>query len=58
MGQHALVTKRCLDVYLTELSPSSRVPRIIPQNNILKDYVEAYWPIYYKYIEDYKFHEI
>lgn len=51
MGQHALATKRCLDVYLTEPSPSSRVPRTVPQNTILKDYAEAYWPVHYKYIE-------
>ena len=58
MGQHALATKRCLDVYLTEPSPSSRVPRIVPQKNILKDYAEAYWLVRYKYIEDCEFHEI
>lgn len=58
MEQHALATKRCLDVYLTEPSPSSRVPRTQPQNNILKDYAEAYWPVHYKYIEDCEFHEI
>ena len=57
IGQHALATKRCLE-YLTELSPSSRVPRTVPQNNILKDYAEAYWPVHYKYIEDCEFHEI
>ena len=58
IGQHALATKRCLDVYLTEPSPSSRVPRTVSQNNILKDYAEAYWPVHYKYIEDCEFHEI
>ena len=58
IGQHALATKRCLDVYLTEPSPSSRVPRTVPQNIILKDYAEAYWPVHYKYIEDCEFHEI
>ena len=58
IGQHALATKRCLDVYLTEPSPSSKVPRTVSQNNILKDYAEAYWPVHYKYIEDCEFHEI
>ncbi|KAF6238813.1 hypothetical protein HO173_003320 [Letharia columbiana] len=58
MGQHALATKRCLDVYLTEPSSSSRVPRTVPQRNILKDYADAYWPVHYKYIEDCEFHEI
>ena len=58
IGQHALATKRCLDVYLTESSPSSRVPRTVSQNNILKDYADTYWPVHYKYIEDCEFHEI
>ena len=58
MEQHARATERCLDVYLTEPSPSSRVPRTVQQNNILKDYAEVYWPVHYKYIEDCEFHEI
>jgi hypothetical protein len=55
--QHALATERCLNVYLNELSPGSRVPRSVQQNDILKDYAEVYWPVHYKYIGEGEFHE-
>lgn len=38
MRQHALATERCLDVYLTEPLPNSRVSRSVQQNDILRNY--------------------
>ena len=52
MRQHALATERCLDVYLTEPSTGPRVSRSLQQNNILKLYAAAYWPVHYTYIAD------
>ena len=48
--QHALATERCLDVYLTEPSPASRVSIGVQQNDALRNYAGAYWPVHYTYI--------
>ena len=55
--QHALATERCLDVYLTEPSPGPRVSRSVLQNDILKHYAGAYWPVHYTYIVECDFPE-
>ena len=57
MRQHSLATERCLDVYLTEPSPDPRVSRSVQQNDILKHYAGAYWPVHYTYIEECEFPE-
>ena len=57
MRQHALATERCLDVYLTEPSPGPRVSRSVQQNDILKHYAGAYWPVHYTYIGECEFHK-
>ena len=57
MRQHALATERCLDVYLTEPSPTHRVSRRVHQNNILKNYAGAYWPVHYTYVGECEFHK-
>ena len=56
--QHALATERCLDVYLAELSPGSITPKVVQQNHFLKPYAQVYWPVHYKYVEDYKSDEL
>ena len=50
MRQHALATERCLDVYLTEPSTSPRASKSVQQNDILKKYAAAYWPVHYTYV--------
>ena len=56
--QHALATERCLDVYLAEAWPSSITPNIVHQNSILKPYARMYWPVHYKYVDDYASNEL
>ncbi len=56
--QHALATERCLDVYLAESGLGSITPKMAQQNHVLKPYAEVYWPVHYKYIEDYESHEL
>jgi len=56
--QHVLATERCLDVYLTESWPGFITPKLMQQNHILKPYAKVYWPVHYKYIEDYESHEL
>ena len=55
--QHALATERCLDVYLTEPSPGLRVSKSVQQNDTLKRYAGAYWPVHYTYIGECEFPE-
>ena len=57
MKQHALATDRCLDLYLTEPSPGPRVSRSVQQNDILRHYAGAYWPVHYTYIGECEFPE-
>ena len=57
MRQHALATERCLDVYLTEPSPAPRFSRSVQQNNFLKHYAGAYWPVHYTYVGECEFPE-
>ena len=57
MRQHALATERCLDMYLTEPSPSLKVSRSVQQNGILKHYAGAYWPVHYTYLGECEFPE-
>ena len=56
--QHSFATVRCLDVYLAELSPASLGPNLVQQNRVLKSYAEIYWPLHYKYVEDYDSDEL
>ena len=46
--QHALATKRCLDVYLAESVQGSIARKTLRQNEILKPYAEVYWLVHYK----------
>ena len=55
--QHALATERCIDVYLTEPSAGPRVSRSMQQNDILRHYAGAYWPVHYTYVGDCDFPE-
>ena len=57
MRQHALATERCLDVYLTEPSLGLRVSRSVQQNDVLKHYAGAYWPVHYTHIGEFEFPE-
>ena len=57
MKQHALATERCLDVYLTEPSPDPRFSRSVQQNDFLKRYAGAYWPVHYTYVGECEFPE-
>ena len=57
MKQHALATERCLDVYLTEPSPDPGLSRSVQQNDFLKRYAGAYWPVHYTYVGECEFPE-
>ena len=55
---HMLASERCLDVYLFESSESSNAREMERQNEILKRYARVYWPVHYKYVEDFNTKEI
>ena len=51
--QHALAVERCLDVYLTEVSTNLVNAKLFRRNSHLKSYSRMYWPLHYKYVENY-----
>ena len=50
--QHALAAERCLDVYLTEISPNLVNAKSLQRDANLKEYSSFYWPVHYKYAEN------
>ena len=56
--QHALVTERCLDVYLTDSLHGSIARKMERQNDALKPYAEVYWPVHYKNVGKHRSNEL
>ena len=51
--QHALAAERCLEIYLINSLQDPILREVKRQNTILKPYAEIYWPVHYKYAENF-----